>query len=153
MCRVSERYLSGQTTFLNILSIWAQKNGSKSTILNLILTNLHRIHGRIVVHACVEYMEEIVIGVRDIHPDQQNYQIFCQFKKTKMAINRPFWIWSRRNFTGFMVNACVEYQEEILIGVGDIHLDGQHFSNICQFEQTKTALSWLVWGVNRWCAI
>ena len=30
------------------------------------------------------------IGVVDIHPDGQNFQIFCQFEQTKMAISRPF---------------------------------------------------------------
>ena len=30
--------------FSNIMSIWANKNGDKSAILNLILTTLHRIH-------------------------------------------------------------------------------------------------------------
>ena len=70
----------------------ANKNGEESAILNLIRTTLHRIHGSIVVNAYVEYQEEMFIGVRDIHPDGQNFQIFCQFEQTKMAMSRPFCI-------------------------------------------------------------
>ena len=77
------RYSSGWTTFSNIWSISANKNGDKSTIINLIRTKLHRIHRRIVVNACLENREEMFIGVGDI-------QIFGQFEQTKMAINRPF---------------------------------------------------------------
>ena len=109
ICKESEtnihwcwRYLSGRTKFSNILWIWAKKNDEKSTILNLILTKLHRIHGRIVVNACVYYRKKIFIGVGDIYPDGQKFQIFCQFEQTKMAISRPFWILSGRNFTGFI---------------------------------------------------
>ena len=36
-----------------------------------------------------------------------------------------------------VVNACVEYREEMFIGVGDIHPDGQNFQIFCQFEQQK----------------
>ena len=43
-----------------------------------------------VVNACAEGREEIFIGVRDIHPDGQHFQIFCQFDQTKMAISGPF---------------------------------------------------------------
>ena len=43
-----------------------------------------------------------VIGVGDTNPDGQHFKIFCQFEQTKMAISQPFWIWSRRNLTGFM---------------------------------------------------
>ena len=32
---------------------------------------LHRIHKRNVVNACVKYREQIFIGVGDIHPDGQ----------------------------------------------------------------------------------
>ena len=39
------------------------------------------------------------------------------------------------------VNACVEYQEEMYIDVGDIHPDGQHFQIFYQFEQTKMTIS------------
>ena len=91
------RYLSAQTNFSNILSIWANKNCNKSAIVNLIKTKLYRIHGRIVVNACVEYRGEMFIGVGDIHPDGQNFQIFCQFEPTKIAISRPFWISSGQN--------------------------------------------------------
>ena len=52
MCKVLEknihwcwRYASGRTKFSNIMSIWANKNGNKSTIVNLIQMALHRIHG------------------------------------------------------------------------------------------------------------
>ena len=62
----------------------------KAPIFNLIQTKLHRIHGRMVVNACVEYREEMFIGVGDIHLDGQHFQIFCQFEQTKMAISRPF---------------------------------------------------------------
>ena len=78
MCIVSEknihwcwRYSSGRTIFSNILSISANKNGEKSAIVNLIWTKLHRIHGRIVINACVKYRKTIFIGVEDIHPDGQ----------------------------------------------------------------------------------
>ena len=50
------------------------------------------IHGRIVIYACVKYRKKIFIGVGDIHPDGQNFQIFCQFEQTKMAISQPFLI-------------------------------------------------------------
>ena len=69
---------------------FSNKNGDKSAVLNLIRTKLHRSHGRIVVNACVEYREEMFIGVGDIHPDGQHFQIFCQFEQTKIAISRPF---------------------------------------------------------------
>ena len=122
-------YSSRRTQFSNILSIWANKNDDQSAILNLIRTKLHRIHQGMVINACVEYRKEIFIGVRDIHPDGQNFQIFCQFEQTKMVISRPFWIWSWRNFTGFIgrivIKACVKYRKKIFIGVGDIHPDGQ----------------------------
>ena len=49
----------------------SKQNGDKSVILNLILTTLHRIHGRIVVNACVKYQKQILIGVGDMHPDGQ----------------------------------------------------------------------------------
>ena len=49
----------------------SKQNGDKSAILNLILTTLHRIHGRIVVNACVKYRKKIFIGVGDIPPDGQ----------------------------------------------------------------------------------
>ena len=68
---------------LNILSIWANKNNNKSTILNLIQTKLHMIYGGIAVNACVEYREEMFIGIADIHPDRQHFKIFCQFDKQK----------------------------------------------------------------------
>ena len=83
MCTVSGRnvhwcwrYLCGRTNFLNILSIWANKNGDahlwkKSAIMNLIRTKLYRIHGRIKINACVKYQKKIFIGVGDIHPDWQ----------------------------------------------------------------------------------
>ena len=45
------------------------KIGNKSAITTLILPKLHRIHGRIVVNACVKYREKMFIGVWDIHPD------------------------------------------------------------------------------------
>ena len=47
-------------------------------ILNLILMTLRRIHGRIVINVCVKYREEMLIGVGDIHPDGQHFQIFCR---------------------------------------------------------------------------
>ena len=58
--------------------------------MNMIRTKLHRIHRRIVVNACVNYRKKIFIGVGDIHPDGQHFQIFCQFEQTKMAISGPF---------------------------------------------------------------
>ena len=97
MCKLSEtnihwclRYSSRRIKFSNILSIWANKNDEKSTILNLILTKLHRIHGRIVVNAYVKYWKPIFINVGDIHPDGQNFEIFCQFEQTKMMRSQPF---------------------------------------------------------------
>ena len=40
-----------------------------------------------------------------------------------------------------VVNACVQYREEMFTGVGDINPDGQHFQIFCQIEQTKMAIS------------
>ena len=65
----------------------------------IVVSNLHRIHGRIVINACLKYRKEMFIGVGDIYPDGQHFQIFCQFEQTKMAISRPFWIGSWRHFT------------------------------------------------------
>ena len=99
MCKVSVRkpifigcwrYSSGRTQFSNILSISANKNVNKSAILKFIWTKLYRIHKMIVVNACVEDQEEMFIGVGDIHPDGQHFQIFCQFEQIKMGISRPF---------------------------------------------------------------
>ena len=39
-------------------------------------------------YACVNYRKHIFIGVGDIHPDGQNFQIFCQFEQTKMVISQ-----------------------------------------------------------------
>ena len=44
---------------------------------------LHRIHGKIVVNACVEYQVEMFNGVGDIHPDGQHFQIFYIFNLSK----------------------------------------------------------------------
>ena len=62
------------------------------------------------------------------------FKIFCQFEQAKMA---KF----HRIYKRIVFNACVEYQEEICIGVGDIHLDGKVFQIFCQFELTKIAMS------------
>ena len=40
-----------------------------------------------------------------------------------------------------VVNACVEYREEMFIGARDIHADGQNFQIFCQVEQTKMVVS------------
>ena len=97
MCRVLGRnvhwcwrYSFGRPSFSNILSILANKNGVESAIVNLIQTKLQRIHGGIVVNACVEYWEEMFISVGDFHPDRKHFQIFSQFEQTKMGISRPF---------------------------------------------------------------
>ena len=42
------------------------------------------------VNACVKYQKPIFIGVGDIHPDGQNFQMFCQFEQTKMVRRQPF---------------------------------------------------------------
>ena len=49
----------------------SKQNGDKSAILNLILMTLHRIHGRIVLNACLKYQKKIFIGVGDMHPNRQ----------------------------------------------------------------------------------
>ena len=99
MCKLSEtniywccwRYSSAQAKFSNILSIWANKNGNKSAILNFILKLFYRIHRTIIVNECVNYQKQIFIGVvGDIHLHRQNFQIFCQFGQTKMAISQSF---------------------------------------------------------------
>ena len=110
MCKVSEKYIHwcwdiypDRQKFSNILSIWANKNGDKSAILKFDPDEtIHRIYGRMLVNACVEYQEEMFIGVGDIHPDGQHFRIFYQFDQTKIGISRPFSIWSWRNFTEFM---------------------------------------------------
>ena len=43
-----------------------------------------------VVNACVQYREEMFIGVGDINPDEQDFQIFCQFEQIKMAKSQTF---------------------------------------------------------------
>ena len=97
MCKLSEtnihwcwRYSSIRTKFSNILSIWDNKNGDKSAILNMILTKIHKIPGKIKVNACVKYRKPIFIGVGDIYQNRQHFQIFGQFEKTKMSISQPF---------------------------------------------------------------
>ena len=70
--------------FKNFVNL-SNKNGNKFAIFNLILTKLDRIHGRIVVNACVKYLKRILVCVGDIHPGRQNFQIFCQFEQTKMT--------------------------------------------------------------------
>ena len=44
-----------------------------------------------VVIACVQYREEMLIGVGDINPDGQHFQIFCQFDKQQVVrrVGRP----------------------------------------------------------------
>ena len=42
------------------------------------------------VNAYVKYQKPIFIGVGDIHPDGQNFQIFCQFEQTKMMGSQSF---------------------------------------------------------------
>ena len=44
---------------------------------------LYRIHGRIIINACVKYRKKIFIGVGDIHPEGQHFPIFCQIEQTK----------------------------------------------------------------------
>ena len=147
MCNVSEknihwcwRYSSGRTEFLNILSIWANKNGDKSAIVNLILTKLHRFHGRMVVNACVEYREEMFIIVGDIHPDRHIFKYFLNLSKqnsNKSAILNLIMTKLHRIYGRIVINVCVKYRNKIFISVGDIHQDRQHFQIFCQFEQTK----------------
>ena len=98
-----------------------------------------------VVNACVQYSEEMYIGVGDINLGGQHFQIFCQFEQTKNG-DKPAilnWILTtlHRIHGRMVVNACVQYREEIFIGVGDINPDGQHFQIFCQFEQTKMGIS------------
>ena len=148
MCKVSEtnihwcwRYSSGRTQFSNILSIWANNNGNKSAIVNLILTLLHRIHGRIVVHACIKCWKQILIGFGDIHPEGQIFQIFGQFwannNGNKSTILNLIQMKLHRIHGSIAVNDCAKYWKKILIGVGDMHPDRQNFQILCQFEQTK----------------
>ena len=99
MCTVSGRmvhwcwrYKSGRTTFSNILSIWANKNGDKSAILNWILTTLHWINGRIVINACVKYQKKIFIG--------DGYFGFIERKVRQILFIIPFVLatsWSHSN--------------------------------------------------------
>ena len=49
----------------------ANKNGVLLDIFRLIRMKLHRIHGKIVVNACVKNKEKIFIGDGDIYPDGQ----------------------------------------------------------------------------------
>ena len=65
------RYSSRQRTFSNILSIWANKNGNKSAILNLIQTKPHKIYGMTVINACEKYHTKMFNGVGDIDPNGQ----------------------------------------------------------------------------------
>ena len=69
----------------------------------------------IVVNSCVNYQKQIFIGVADINPDGQHFQIFCQFEQTKMAISRPFLIWIlttlHRIHGRIVMNACVKYRK------------------------------------------
>ena len=53
------------------LKYFVNLSKQKMAIFNLIRTKLYRIHGRIVINACVKYRKKIFIGVGDIHPDGQ----------------------------------------------------------------------------------
>ena len=119
ICKVSETnmhwcliYSSGRTKFSNILAIWANKNGYKLAILNLILATLHTKHGRIVVNACAKYRKKIFIGVGDMHPAGQHFQILCQFEQTKWWLVGHF-EFDPDNFHRIhgriVLNACVKY--------------------------------------------
>ena len=58
--------------------------------MNLMMTKLHRINVRIVGDACVKHGKNLFIGVGDIHPHGQNFQIFCHFKQKKITISQEF---------------------------------------------------------------
>ena len=152
MCRVSRthmqwcwRYASGRPHFSNILSIWANKNGDESAIVNLIQSKLHRIHGRIVVNACIEYWEEMFIGVGRYSSGRTTFSNILSIWANKNGDESAFmnFIWTKlhRIHGRIVVNACVENREEMFIGVGDIHPDGPNFQIFCQFEQTKMTIS------------
>ena len=120
------------------------RNDENSTILNLILTKLHRIHRRIVVNACVYYQKQIFIGVGDIYLDRNFFKYFVNLSKqnsNKSAILNFILTKLYRIHKRIVLKACVEYQEEICIDVGVIHLASQIVQIICQFEQTKMAMS------------
>ena len=96
--------------------------------INLILTKLDRIYGRIVGNACVKYRKQIFIGVGDIYPDGNLFQIFCQFEQTKIAFKLAILnlILSKlhRIHVRIVGNACVNYQN------GLIYPDGQSYIHI-----------------------
>ena len=125
------RYSSGRSKFSNILSIWDNKNGDKSAILNLILKKLHRIHGKIVVNACVKYWKPIFIGVGRYSSGRTKFlnilSIWANKNGEKSTILNLILKKLHRIHGRMVVNACVEFLEEMFIGVGDIYPDGKHF--------------------------
>ena len=111
------------------MSIWANKNGDKSAIKNMIRTKLHRIYRRIVVNACVEYREEMFIGVGDIQTDNI-FKYFLNLRK------QNWWKVCHLEFDPDKTsqdsledcNKCMcKVSKKIFIGVRDIHRDGQFF--------------------------
>ena len=62
--------------------------------------------------------------LRDIHPNGQNFQIFCQFEPKKSAIMNFILTLFNRIHGTIVVNACVKYEKQIFIGVGDNYPDG-----------------------------
>ena len=94
--------------------------------MNLILTKLHRIHGRIVVNAWVKYRKPIFIGVRDIQPEGQNIlSISAKKNGEKLTILNLVLTKLHRIHGRIVINVCLKYRKKIFIGIGDIHPDGQ----------------------------
>ena len=74
------------------------------------------------------YREEMLIGVGDIHPDGQHFQIFCQFEQTKYcnksAIFNLILTTLHRIHGRIVVNACVKYRKPIFIGTDKVKNTG-----------------------------
>ena len=86
----------------------------------------------------------MLIGVGYIIQTDKNFKYFVNLSKQNgdlSAIMDLIRTELHRIQGKIVVNACVEIREEMFIGVGDIHPEGIHFQILCQFEQTKMALS------------
>ena len=99
------------------------------------------------VFAFVKYGKNLFIGVGDIHPDGQNFQIFCHFKQ-KVG---HFEIWMFRNLAVSMAMRQGINLDKIenLGSTSWAHLIFQKKKYIFyQFQQTKMTISRPFWNFN-----
>ena len=152
MCKVLETNINGVADFYlegQNFQIFCEFEQTKMAISLLFFIwswrNFRRfIGGLCLMRTCVKYKKNVHWYWRCLSGRTKCSNIY-EFEQTKMAISLPFWIRSERNLTwfieGVVVNACAEYWVKMIIGIGDIHPDGQIFQTFCEFEEIKIAVS------------